>query len=62
MSNYRARPSRPDPSSSRDRAKAIAAVVAVHAAMGALLLIRPDMVRDLPPDLPLTVQIGRAHV
>ena len=51
MSNYRARPSRPD------RAKAIAAVVAVHAAMGALLLIRPDMVRDPPPDLPSTVLI-----
>ena len=50
MSNYRARPSRPD------RAKAIAAVVAVHAAMAALLLIRPDMVRA-PPEPPPTVLI-----
>lgn len=50
MSSYRARPSRPAPSSRRDRAQAIAAVVAVHAAMGALLLIRPDAVRA-PADL-----------
>ena len=56
MSNYRARPSRPDPSSSRDRAKAIAAVALVHAGMAALLLIRPDSI-ELSPEAPTPVLI-----
>lgn len=70
MSNYRARPSRPD------RAKAIAAVVAVYAAIGALLLIRPDLALEptrpaptvlidieppLPPPPPIEPQVGRTR-
>ena len=43
---YRADPSRPD------RAKAIAAVIAVHAGLGALLLARPGALVQTAPDDP----------
>lgn len=45
MPTYRARPSRPD------RAKALAAMALIYAAMGALFLIRPDSpaLRQQPP-------------
>jgi protein TonB len=46
MASYRAQPTRPD------RAKAMVAVVAVHAVLGAMLLVRPAAVpvsQDVPP-------------
>lgn len=46
MSNYRARPSRPD------RAKALGAMTLVYAAMGALFLIRPDSPASRPQPPP----------
>ena len=46
MPSYRANPSRPD------RAKAIAAVVAVHAAIGALILASPGTVSQLAESAP----------
>ena len=46
MPNYRADPSRPD------RAKAIAAVVAVHAAIAALILTSPGAVSMMSESAP----------